>query len=884
MSDRAGVGPTGTVTFLFSDVVGSTRLWAADPDAMARSLRLHDRMLRDAATAHGGYVFSTAGDSFAIAFDRPSAATACAATVLDSLAAADWDTGPALTVRLGLHLGEADERDGDYFGPTLNLAARVMGAAHGGQCLLTHAVAQTVPGTVDLGHHDLRDIPEPTHLFQLGDTEFPPLYSAATGIVSLPSPRTSLVGRDDTVVQVGRLLAEHRLVTLTGVGGCGKTRLGIEVARREVPTFVDGVWFVDLSTVASDDAIYGVFATALDLAAPDRELAPERIAEYLSQRDALVVVDNCEHVIDEAAEFVDLLLGRAPRLRVLATSREPLEIDGEHSVRVASLDRGEGGAAFELFVDRAVAAGVTLGTDAETRAVVADIVERLDGVPLAIELAAGRARSMGLTEIRDRLDDRFRILAGGKRRSRQRQATLEAAVQWSYDLLDEREQHALRCLSVFQGGFDLADVAAVLAVDDADAFDLVDSLVTKSLVDVTTDARGRMRHRLLETIRLFGLARLIDTGTAETVRDRHLEHFAHDEIAATMSRWLDLASLERIDREYENFRAAAEWALERDRTDDTVKIAAILSDAAPPRADLGTVIEWMQLPSTLTGRDRVFVHALLAHALNVAGQPDRALERLPDAIEDGRRLGCDDTVFALLDLGVARGIEGDVTEQVAKYQEARGWAETHFGDAHVTTCAVMFQVITQAWTGDFAGVVTAVTERREACRTFGYAHIFEAWHAFALLMLGRPTEALELVAAFSPVPASSQWGAMNLVAEHIVLAAVEGEEAALRAFAPRAAEFVARRPAVAPDLLMAFGLLELRLGNREFASRCADLQSFGAGPVFSQLLTELAGMPTAAERTALLERESQRLDFTTRMATTASTAPGLLAEAVSRWS
>lgn len=879
--------PSGTVTFLLSDVVGSTRLWAADADGMAASLRRHDAVFRAQAAEHGGYVFSTAGDSFAMAFGRATTAAACAEGIQRELAGVDWEGGPELSVRLGLHLGEAEERDGDYFGPVVNLAARVMAAAHGGQCLATRAVADVLGvDLLDLGECHLRDIEALVHLFQLGVGEFPPPARAGSGIVSLPSPRTSLVGREDDVATVRRLVAEHRLVTLTGVGGCGKTRLAIEVARREVPAFPQGVWFADLSAISGDDAIYSAFASALDVVIPERAEAVASLTNYLAPRECLLVVDNCEHVIDEVADFIDGLLARCPTLRIVATSRESLELDGERAWKVPSLGT-DTGAAVELFVERAGAVAARALDDPAARGLIEDIVEHLDGVPLAIELAAARARSMGLEEIRDRLDDRFRLLSGGKRRSRQRQATLEAAVQWSYDLLDEVEQTALQQLSVFQGGFDPSDAAAVLDLDATAVIDLVDALVAKSLVDVTNDARGALRHRLLETIRLFGLSRLVASGMADAIRDRHLDHFANDRVMRTMSDWLGLTSLARIDREYENFKAAAEWAVERDRPDAAAKIGACLSDAAPPRGDVESVLAWMALPSRLEGRDAVFVQALRGHALNITGRPDQALDFLPGAIEAGEALGCDDAIFARLDLAVSLAmIDGDYSAQLDRYRDVLRRSREHFPASTITECAAMFSSITLAALGAYEEILAMADEGAGTRYDHGYAHIVEAWHAYALFQLGRIEDAEARVASFSPIPPSSQWAMMNLAVEYVVRAGTHGHEPALRSLAPVAAERVARRPSLAADLCILFGLIELRHGDGRLAARAIDLAASATGGLAIDLLVEQAGMPSAdrAERERVTVEEAQRVPIAQRWSNNATIAPGLLAQAIARWS
>ena len=487
--------PSGTVTFLFSDVVGSTRLWAADPEAMSASLRIHDQIFNETIAKYEGHVFSTAGDSFAAAFARASTAVECAEAIQRSLGEVDWGSWPALSVRIGLHQGEAEERDANYFGPTVNQAARVMAVAHGGQTLLTDGVRDASGASItDLGTHMLRDIEASVHLSQLGTNEFPPLSSLGHGIVSLPLPRTSLVGRDQSIEEVRRLVAAHRLVTLVGVGGCGKTRLAIEVAHREVPNFPKGVWFVDFSAIADEGALAGALATALSLSISTSAPPIDQISAYLSTREALLVIDNCEHVIDPSAELVDVLLERCPELRIVATSRESLEVDGEYTWKVPSLAVGNHAPAVQLFRERAAAAGGVMGEDRESMADVTEVVERLDGIPLAIELAAARTRTMSVGDIRDLLDDRFSLLSGGARRSRQRQATLEGAVQWSYDLLSPDEQAMLRTLSVFQGGFSVPDVAAVAERSEHDTRQLVDTLAAKSLIDVSRDTSGQVRH------------------------------------------------------------------------------------------------------------------------------------------------------------------------------------------------------------------------------------------------------------------------------------------------------------------------------------------------------------------------------------------------------
>ncbi len=423
------------VTFLFTDIEGSTQRWAADSEAMASSLRVHDEIVRSAIDRHGGYVFTTAGDAFCAAFQRASDAVAAATAAQAALSVVEWP-GPDLRVRMGVHLGEAEERAGDFFGTAVNTAARVGAAGHGGQVLVTDAVRSAAGLVVtDLGTHELRDVPEPVHLWQVGEGEFPLLRTVGSRS-NLPTPATRLVGRAEDVRAVRLMLLEHRLVTLVAVGGVGKTRLAIEVAEAEAPHWRDGVCFVDLTSVNDDDDVARAVATALRLELRSDEIAAE-VAAYVARRELMIVLDNCEHVIDACAQLATRILGAGGRSVVVATSRESLDIDGERVFQVSSLDaEGRQSPAVRLFVDRGVAVAPDFTVDEHEWATISELCRRLDGVPLAIELAASRVRVMSPAMLLEGLDDRFRLLSGGRRRQRQR--TLEATIDWSYDLLDAR--------------------------------------------------------------------------------------------------------------------------------------------------------------------------------------------------------------------------------------------------------------------------------------------------------------------------------------------------------------------------------------------------------------------------------------------------------------
>jgi predicted ATPase/class 3 adenylate cyclase len=875
--------PTGTITFLFSDVVGSTQLWA-DPEAgMSRSLRVHDEILRELTARHGGHVFATGGDSFAVAFARASAAVACAEEIQAAIAGAEWGGGPALRVRVGLHLGEVEERGGNYFGLAVSQASRVMSVAHGGQCVLTDGVRDAAGArTTDLGVHVLRGIDHPVHLNQLGFESFPPLQSVGAEVVSLPTPRTSLIGREVQVEEIRRLLGQHRIVTLVGVGGCGKTRLAIEVAYREARAFADGVWFVDLSSVLDDFALPGAFASALHLSISPSEAAVDQIAAYLTGRRTLLVVDNCEQVVDAVAALLDQLLAAASGLRVLATSRETTDVEGEYAWKVPSLGTGADTAAVELFFDRAGAAGATLTSGDEDWRIVSDIVEHLDGLPLAIELAAARARNMGLVEIRDRLGDRFRLLAGGSRRSQQRQATLEGAVHWSYDLLNEPEREMLQTLSVFQGGFDSRDVAAVAGLSEYDAIDLIDSLANKSLVDVARDGRGRVRHRMLETIRMFALQRLIDAGRADEVRDRHLEHFAQDPAGRSLDHWLQLATATRIGREYENFRAALTWAIERDRLADAVRLAAIGHEAAGHRGEVALAINVLRTPVELEPRDRINADASLAYELLWLGDVGGATEAIRSALDRNEEYPCDFSIFAIVTEGLLLGIMGEPARMVERFDAAQRLADEHWGET-VRVFASYPPGLAEVQALAYAAAIERLDRALRGPRII-FTHLAEANRAWALLAAGRVAEALAAVDGFSEVPLGSQWEHIDLIVTQVVRAHDVGPDEAARTLATAARELVARQPQVRSAILQAFAYLALLRGDEDRAHEITSLTL----PITSEqlwnwmVLRPLGATPdTFFDVRSRYEREHPLLE---RFVADADNSRRLFDEEVARWS
>jgi len=498
------------VTFLFTDVEGSTRRWETDADGMRVALAAHDEVLRKAIEAHGGWLFKHTGDGVCAAFASPRSA-------VDAAVAAQREL--ELPVRMGIATGEAELRDRDYFGAVLNRAARVMAAGHGGQTLLAESTASLLSGVdlVDLGPRRLRDLPTPVGVFQVRapglKTDFPALRAVDVSPGNLRPATTSFIGRESEVAELQAAMKAHRLVTLTGVGGVGKTRLAVEVASRLADEYPDGVWFFELAAVADPAAIPDAVAAVLGITQQPGKTVSESVAAALEGRVRLLVIDNCEHVLDASADLVADILAASATVKVLATSREGLGIADEHLWPVPSLDVGTGmdSSAVALFVERAQAVSPRFSVaNADEGDAVLEICHRLDGIPLAIELAACRMASMTASEVRDRLGHRFRLLVGS-RRGLQRHHTLRHAVAWSYDLLDDAEKALLERCSVFAGGFDLESASTVAGFDGSDDYavlDLLDALVRKSLL-VADRSSGRTRFSMLETIREFAEEQLV---------------------------------------------------------------------------------------------------------------------------------------------------------------------------------------------------------------------------------------------------------------------------------------------------------------------------------------------------------------------------------------
>jgi predicted ATPase len=563
------------VTFLFTDVEGSTRRWENDADGMRAALTAHDEVLRTAIEGRGGFLFKHTGDGVCAAFDSPTGAVDAAVAAQRVL---------ELPVRMGIATGEAELRGTDYFGAVLNRAARVMAAGHGGQILLAESTAGLLSGVdlVDLGPRRLRDLPTAVGIFQVRAaglrTDFPPLRALDASPGNLRAATTSFIGRESELDEVQAAVKAHRLVTLTGVGGVGKTRLAVEVAGQLAEEFPDGVWFFELAAVADPAAVPDAVAGVLGITQQPGKSVSESIAAALEGRVRLLVFDNCEHVRDAAADLVEEILAHSATVRILATSREGLGVADEQLWLVPSLDVGAGtdSAAVSLFVERARSVAQRFSVAQPGEAVtVLEICRRLDGIPLAIELAASRMASMTVSEVRDRLDHRFRLLVGS-RRGLARHQTLHHAVAWSYDHLDDAEKALLERCSVFAGGFDLQSACAVAGSDDPDDYavlDLLDALVRKSLL-IADRSEDRTRFSMLETIRQFAEEQLVARGEASEIRAAHSRYFAGRE-ADILALWDSPRQRQAYDwftTELANLRTAFRWAADHGDLDAAAAI------------------------------------------------------------------------------------------------------------------------------------------------------------------------------------------------------------------------------------------------------------------------------------------------------------------------
>ena len=630
-----GGWPQGTVTFLFTDVEGSTQRWRRDEDEMAAAMRRHDDVLTSVVADAGGRLFKHTGDGVVVAFASPSAGVAAAVQAQRQL---------ELPVRMGLHTGEAELRDGDYFGTTLNRAARVMDAGHGGQILLSAATASLVADieTVDLGAYSLKGLDEPERIHQVGADRFAELRVHRDVLGNLPAELDAFIGREDDMAELAEVVGQNRIVTLIGVGGTGKTRLALHTAASLRWQFPDGCWLVDLAAVNTADAVPFAVASGVGLEAPDSDDVIDHLAARIGRQRRLVIVDNCEHLLEAAGDAIEQLVAACPNVHVLATSREPVMVRGERLTAVASLSSAD---AIDLFLDRAAAEATGLTFDEIQHAAVEELCERLDRLPLAIELAASRLRAHTPVELLAAIDERLRLLVGGRRSRMERHQTMRGTLDWSYDLCDPIEQHVFDRLCVFPSSFDLSGACAVAStdtIDDIEVHDAVARLVDRSLVTRTQGPGGVSQFRLLETMRAYGREHLQHHDVADDVRERHARWtVAH--VTNLLPKWYGPdpeTATARLRTLMPDAAVGIDWCLDHERW-DSASILALCSRNIEPRISSELVDRVWTHAESIGATDSLPAYLLATNVTQLMSQRgfnDRAKARALADIRSGKWL------------------------------------------------------------------------------------------------------------------------------------------------------------------------------------------------------------------------------------------------------
>jgi predicted ATPase/class 3 adenylate cyclase len=742
--------PTGTVTFLFTDIEGSTRLLQQLKDAYADVLAECRRFVRTAVQERGGQEVDTEGDAVFAAFPSAREALRAAVTAQQRILRHPWPEGAAVRVRMGLHTGEARVAEAGYVGMDVHRAARICAAAHGGQILLSDTtsalVTKDLPDGVtlrDLGEHRLRDLAHPLHLFQIVaadlSADFPSIRSLDVLPNNLPRQLTSFIGREKEVAEVKRLLSTAYLVTLTGSGGAGKTRLALQVAAEVVEDYPDGVWVAEFAPIADPTLVPKTVASSLSVPEqPGREMI-DTLIDALRSKTLLLVLDNCEHLLAACADLSAGILRACPQVRILATSREGLGVPGETLWRVPSLSLPDARRlppsedlvlyeALRLFVDRAVAATPEFTVTSQNAAAVAQVCQRLDGIPLAIELAAARVKVLAVEQIAVRLDDRFRLLTGGSRIVLPRQQTLGAAIDWSYNLLSESERVILRRLAVFAGGWTLEAAEAICAgggVEVDQVLDLLTSLVDKSLVLAETH-HGEARYRLLETLRQYGWDRLFAIQEATEIQKRHRTWYRDlaERADAGMHGPEETMWLNRLEVEHDNLRAALGWSTtEEEDAEIRVRLAAALYRFWYYHTHWAEGRKWVEtaFAGSRDIKSVIRVRALYGEGLLVWGQGDygRAMALYEESLALARELG-DQTgiVSALMGRGLVTMGQGDFDAATALFEESLqlSWKL----ESRWWVAMVLVQMGTAVrHKGDYAKAVALCEESLAMSRTLG---------------------------------------------------------------------------------------------------------------------------------------------------------------------
>ena len=719
--------PTGTVTFLFTDIEGSTKLARDFPDFWESMCDRHDLILREAIESHQGFIFETLGDSFYAAFHKPREALQAAIKAQIDLQNEPWDISP-VRVRMGIHTGEAETDGRDYRGYlTLSLVQRIMSAGHGGQILLSDTTENLLnsqfPTEVsfrDMGKHKLKDISNPVRFFQVVvpdlQSDFPALRAIDVFPNNLPTHLTNFIGREREISEVKQELNEHRLVTLTGSGGTGKTRLSLQVAAELLDSYPNGTWFIELATLTDPDLIPQTILSAIDIKKQQGKTPLELLQEYLHEKQTLILLDNCEHLISASAQVVNALLRAAPQIKILASSREALGIRGEVSYPVPSLampdikhlpllEQLSQYEAVRLFIDRALLVAPHFVVDKENAPFIAQICHRLDGIPLAIELAAARMKVLSVDQISKRLDDRFRLLTGGARTALPRQQTLRALIDWSYDILVNNEKNLFRRLSVFSGGWSLEaaeDVCSGDGIDSYDILDLLTQLVNKSLVAVDEDSKSsETRYHMLETIRQYARDKLLEAGGGETFRDKHLAYYVEltEQAEPELYRSNQITWLNKLNDEFDNIRRALEWAITTNASSG-LRLVCALRFFLETHGNIQEMRNWLeQLLESYQEADSLRAKSLVlyGHAVATLGELTKAQKIISQSLETARSISDKGAeAFSLWGLGVIFASHGDIRngiplleQSLAMYEElddklgqalALGWLSLNNND------------------------------------------------------------------------------------------------------------------------------------------------------------------------------------------------------------
>lgn len=699
--------PGGTVTFLFTDIEGSTKLWQQFPDAMPDALARHNEILQDAIDSHNGYVFQIIGDAFCAAFATAADGLDAALAAQRALHEKAWGkTGP-LYVRMALHTGGAEVRAGEFTsgeyvsGITLSRTARLLSAGYGGQILLSAPTAELVRGQLpphtalrDLGSHRLKDLLQPQEIFQvLTDDlprDFPPLKAFDVLPNNLPIQLTSFVGRTRELNELKELIGRTRLLTLTGAGGSGKTRLSLQVAAEVIDTFEKGAWFAELDSISDPSFVPNAVMNALQLREDAGRAPLDALTDFLRAKELLLIMDNCEQVIQACADLTHHLLTHCPNLKILATSREGLGAAGEVTYQVPVLGLPEPEHlppletllqydAVKLFVERTRSVQQSFAVTNANAPAVAQICASLDGIPLAIELAAARVKGLSVEQIASRLDDRFRLLTGGSRTALPRQRTLQAAIDWSYKLLSEEERVLLQRLSVFAGGWTVEAAEYVCEGDGLKSnqiLDLLLHLIDKSLVEAETE-NTEPRYRLLETIRQYAGDKLRESGEVKLIHDRHLGYFVKyaEQAEAGLSGPGQRDWASRLETEHNNLRAALSWSLESNQIKAGLQMAGALQRFWHTQGHLSEGSRWLE--KLLTAGDGVGgterAKALRASSLisGLMGDYPRARTSAESSIDLYREIGDDRGAgLALAALGATYSYEGKREEAIESLQES----------------------------------------------------------------------------------------------------------------------------------------------------------------------------------------------------------------------